>query len=100
MENQLLYIIYTPDSASRPPQYREGCQSFKFTLPIDADLVRILKGLEEIKTKLTDPPCSPRVRPIAAALSELLDLVRNQNCLDVARWEALVYAARKEVATM
>ncbi len=99
MDNYL-YIIYTPDSASRPPQCCEGLQPPKFTLPVGADLVRILQKLEDIKTTLIELPCSPRVRPIVATLSELLDLARDQRCIDMERLEALVCAAREEVVAM
>ena len=63
---------------------------------VHPNLRRELQQLQDIKDRLIELPCSPRVKPIVAKLSEILDLAQDGGSIDVERLRNLVHAAWEE----
>ena len=61
---------------------------------VQPNLRRELQQLQDIKDRLVELPCSPRVKPIVAKLSEILDLAQDGGSINVERLRILVHAAR------
>ena len=76
------------------PQEAEICN------PVCLNLTRELQELQEVRETLLALPCSQKVEPIVAQLSDIIGLARDQGRIDMNRLEALVRAAGEGVTTM
>ena len=84
----------------KSPKKHPQAEAYRDALLIDGVLARELAQLQDVRETLLKLPCSQKIKPIVATLSELLDLARDQRHINIERLEVLVCAAREEVMTM